>query len=105
MAKAELVRMKTRPRNPDSASAQGYRYVDKDPVIHELIGLVNKDPRSVTAIAKDAFIAPSTLLALDHGKTRRPQNATIEFLLRSLGKKRKIVDIEPGDEVWRWKRK
>jgi hypothetical protein len=96
--------MKTRPRDPDSKSAQGYRYVEKDPVIHELIDLVNKDPRSVTAIAKDAFIAPSTLMNLDHGKTRRPQNATIEFLLRAMGKKRVIVDADPNEKVWRWKK-
>jgi hypothetical protein len=69
---------------------QKYRFMDKDPMIDQVLSLVDQSGRSDTAIAHEAFIAPSTIKGW-RTKTKRPQRVTLEFVLRVLGYKFEIV--------------
>lgn len=84
----------------------GYRWIDKDPIIDEILHLCKLDGRSLSAIAINAFLSPTTLHNWDKGKTRKPNNVSIDFTLRALGYERRIVKIESngkGNIPVRWK--
>jgi hypothetical protein len=81
---------------------QSYLFRTKDPIIDEmrtvyqeaLGGVRSKHLRQVE---RDGGATASAQMQWFHGKTRRPQNASIEASLRAMGKCRKIVDL-PRDE-------
>src|SRR6185312_15385539 len=55
----------------DSKNRTGYRWIDKDPVIDEILALCTADGRTLSAIAHAAYLSPSTIKDWDRGKTRK----------------------------------
>lgn len=96
-----MPRAKTATRTPKVSD--GYRWIDKDPVIDHVISLMKQDGRSLTAIANAAYLSPTTLHAWDSGATRRPNNISIDFVLRAMGFERQIVQSERPKGAMRWR--
>jgi hypothetical protein len=69
-----------------------YLFQNKDPVIDEVRTVVADSGLSQADIESESRVRASTMSAWFRGKTRRPQNATIEAVLRACGKQRVIVD-------------
>jgi len=78
------------------SSYNTYAFKDKDPVIDELRTLVQDSNKSYSEIAHDAGMSQSTLHNWFHGKTRRPQSASIEAAGRAIGKMRIWADLTPA---------
>ena len=74
-----------------------YVFRTQDPVVDELRTLKADTGAKDTHIAGLARMNPATLGNWWSGKTRRPQNASVEAVGRAYGKKRKWVDLEPAD--------
>lgn len=70
-----------------------YRFKDKDPVIDQIRTLKKDAGMSNLEIHEKSDVSVSTLNNWFKGGTRRPQNATIEAVGRSLGKKRVWEDM------------
>lgn len=70
-----------------------YMFVNKDPAIDELRTIVQDSEKSYGEISEDSGVAESTLWSWFHGDTRRPQNASLEAVGRSLGHIRKFVPM------------
>jgi hypothetical protein len=70
-----------------------YRFTDKDPVVDELHTLLEDEGlfQRLRHVAELASLHPSTTHNLFHGKTRRPQNATVMAIITSVGYERKFV--------------
>lgn len=71
--------------------ATGYRFGDKDLIIDQITTLMEQTGATAADIAKQGLISKSTIYNWIKGKTRRPQNATIEAALRAMGLTREIV--------------
>jgi len=67
---------------------KSYVFRNKDPVIDETRTLVQDSGSSYAEISKDSGVSVTTLYAWFHGKTKRPQSASIEAVGRALGYKR-----------------
>jgi len=67
-----------------------YRFIDKDPVIDELRTIVQDEGlyKRLRIVAELSNLSPSTLSALFHGATRKPQNATVMAIATCLGYER-----------------
>ncbi len=83
-------------------TSEGYRWIDRDPVLETMLALARKDGRSLTAIAVDAYLSPSTPLNWNKGRVRRPQHISTQFFLRAMGYEMKIVKAE-NLPVFRWR--
>lgn len=70
---------------------KSYVFKDKDPVINEVRKVVEKSKKSYSEISALSGVASSTIYGWFYGTTRRPQNATIEAVLRALGHRRKVA--------------
>lgn len=74
-----------------------YRFMDKDPIKDEMqTALADVGFKSKKDMEKLAVLANSskqTVLNLFWGDTKRPQNATVEGLLRAAGLERQIVQV------------
>ena len=69
----------------------------RDPIMDEIADMIYMDSRSINGLAADCGpfgMSPGTIYNWINGKTRRPQNMTIDWLLEALGKERIIRDIE-----------
>jgi hypothetical protein len=83
------------------ARDRGYRWVDRDPVLDEITGLITDSGLSVTAItakiARDgkggAHGANGTVNNWLKGRTRRPQNFTVTWVAFALGYERRFVKV------------
>jgi hypothetical protein len=69
---------------------RSYNFVDKDPIIDELRTIDEKEGLSYTQIHWLSGISVSTMRNWFDGKTKRPQNASIEAFARALGYRRKF---------------
>lgn len=63
-----------------------YMFRDKDPVIDIMRTMVKDAGVKHSTIRANSGVSPATLRGWFHGKTRRPQFATVEAVARSLGK-------------------
>ena len=76
---------------------RGYQFIDKDPIKDEMqtaledVGFKTKKQMEHLAIL--ANVSKQTVVNIFWGETRRPQNATVEGLLRAAGLERKIVQV------------
>jgi transcriptional regulator with XRE-family HTH domain len=75
---------------------KSYSFVDKDPIIDEVRGVFDASGATYKSIEEDSGVTYQTMRNWFEGKTRRPQAATINAVLRALGKKLGIVDIDAG---------
>jgi hypothetical protein len=71
---------------------KSYNFIDKDPMIDEIRTIVEQSGASYKWVHENSNVAVGTLTAWFDGKTRRPQAATMNAVLRALGKKLGIVD-------------
>lgn len=90
---ATVIKLPTRskPRVNRVSHAQrdkGYKFIEKDPVLDALITLVEQSPKSLKAICDQSGVSQSCLRNWMYGKTKRPQNITMEFVARAIGYQR-----------------
>lgn len=73
---------------------KSYNFVDKDPIIYEIGDLIRLryNFMDYATVHAESGVAISTLKKWFHGKTQRPQHATVEAVIRGLGFQRKITD-------------
>lgn len=60
----------------------------RDPMLDQVLECMATSNRSLTWIAERSGVSIATLINWRSGKTRRPQNVTIDFVLRACGYKR-----------------
>lgn len=68
-----------------------YNFRDKDPRIDEIRTMVEDRHASFEKIHTVSGVATATLYNWFHGKTRRPQNATMTAVEQALGYRRVLV--------------
>lgn len=71
-----------------------YNFVDKDPIIDYMRTLIHESGRSLKSIADESNVNQNTISNWLYGKTRRPQAAPFNAVLRSLNYKLSIATIE-----------
>ncbi len=76
--------------------AQGYRHLDKDPVLNEVAYYIEESGLSIKEIAEESGVSVSTIQNWMFGTTKRPQRITIEFVLRACGYRLIIVPAKKG---------
>lgn len=69
-----------------------YNFVDKDPVIHEFEYAQKRLGVNDSQVSKGSGVSTATLRAWKFGKTRKPQNASVEAAYRAMGLRRVAVD-------------
>ena len=72
----------------------GYRFKDQDPVMVLMNRVITDSTLSIDQISQRCGVAKSTIRKWQHGDVRRPQNVTVEAVLRALGYHRHIFDHE-----------
>jgi hypothetical protein len=73
---------------------KSYNFIDKDPMIDEIRTIVENSGATYRWVHENSNVATATLSAWFDGKTRRPQAATMNAVLRSLGFKLGVVEYE-----------
>jgi hypothetical protein len=66
---------------------KSYSFTDKDPIIDEVRTIYQDSGVNYAWIHEHSSVTPATLSAWFSGKTRKPQAATINAVLRCLGYK------------------
>ena len=77
---------------PKGFTYKSYNFVDKDPMIDEIRTVWEQSGATYKWVHDNSNVATATLSAWFDGKTRRPQAATMNAVLRALGKKLGVVD-------------
>lgn len=75
--------------------SMAYKRVNRDPELIETIDAMLNSGMSIAGISNRCGVSESCLRNWLAGKTRRPQNITISFVLRACGFKRVIMRIKP----------
>jgi DNA-binding phage protein len=73
---------------------KSYSFVDKDPIIDEVRTVFRAAGVTKQWVADESGVTAQTLHNWFEGATRRPQAATVNAVLRALGKRLGIVDLE-----------
>ena len=71
---------------------QGYRFIERDPVIEELLWAFDQSGLTDAQIAAYAMVSWQTVHNV-RTKTKRPHNYTVTRLLRACGFKRVLVTL------------
>jgi signal recognition particle subunit SEC65 len=71
---------------------KSYNFVDKDPMIDEIRTIVEKSGASYKWVNEESGVSTQTIAKWFDGSTRRPQAATMNAVLRSLGYKLGVVE-------------
>jgi hypothetical protein len=71
---------------------KSYNFVDKDPMIDEIRTIVDRSGASYKWINEESSVSTQTITKWFDGSTRRPQAATMNAVLRSLGYKLGVVE-------------
>lgn len=66
---------------------RSYSFIDKDPVIDSLRTAVSQSKMSYRELHEQSDVAVTTMYNWFHGKTRRPQFATVAAVIRATGKR------------------
>jgi len=72
----------------------GYRWQDADPVLEFIRNDITDSGWPLAYVAERSGVSVSTLRGWQNGRTKHPQNATVEAVLRALGWERKISGIK-----------
>lgn len=70
---------------------KSYNFIDKDPIIWEVWDVVKGT--SFAYIEEESGVSTTCLYSWFYGATRKPQNATIRAVLRSVGHDFRIVKV------------
>jgi len=73
---------------------KSYNFLDKDPIIDEVRSVFQAAGVTKQWIEDESGVTSQTLHAWFEGKTRRPQAATVNAVLRAMGKKLGVVNLE-----------
>ena len=73
---------------------KSYSFLDKDPIIDEVRGVFQTSGRTYKSIETDSGVTSQTLHNWFDGKTRKPQAASLNAVLRAMGYKLGIVPYE-----------
>lgn len=76
-----------------------YVFKDKDPVIYEVRDAIERAGVSHNEIERRSGVTSNTLFQWFHGKTQRPQHATVRAVLRAIGYDYRLVEISHGGKV------
>ena len=71
---------------------KSYNFIDKDPMIDEIRTIVERSGASYKWVHDNSSVAVTTMTQWFDGKTRRPQAATMNAVLRALGYKLGVVE-------------
>jgi len=86
-----MTKSKTAPRNLQHLNRdRGYRFTDQDPVLAIVSRVITDSGWTLKAIENKCGVCSNTLSRWMDGRTKRPQNATVEMVLRTLGYTRKV---------------
>jgi DNA-binding phage protein len=77
-----------------SFTYKSYNFTDKDPIIDEVRTVFQDAHVTKQWVEEESGVTSATLHAWFEGKTRRPQAATINAVLRALGYKLGVVPYE-----------
>lgn len=77
------------------ARDRGYRFRDRDPVLVRVTEIITNSGVSLKALEVKSGVCAATVAKWLNGTTRRPQNATIDMVLRHLGWRRDFVRSLP----------
>ena len=69
-----------------------YSFVDKDPIIDKTRTAVNDSGMSIKEISDNSRVSTSCMNAWFNGRTKRPQFATVNAVLRAVGKTLVVSD-------------
>ena len=72
--------------------SSAYRFVDRDPIIDELIAAMDASGKTDAEIAASAMCTWQTVNNI-RVKTKRPQNYTVDRILKACGYRRVLVRI------------
>jgi hypothetical protein len=73
---------------------KSYNFIDKDPIIDEVRTVFAQSGASYRWIEEHSGVTSNTVRGWFDGETRRPQAATVNAVLRSLGYKLGVVAFE-----------
>lgn len=73
---------------------KSYSFVDKDPIIDEIRTIYQASGSSYKEVHENSGVSANTLSAWFSGPTKKPQSATINAVLRSMGWKLAPVPID-----------
>ena len=72
---------------------KSYNFVDKDPMIDEIRTIVEQSGATYKWVNENSGVSVNTISKWFDGQTRRPQAATMNAVLRSLGFKLGVVEF------------
>lgn len=92
MSTAKIVRLRqvNRLREVVNKGDQGYRFIDRDPIIDDLIYVMDNSEMTDAQIAARAMCSWQTVHNV-RVKTKRPQNYTCERIIKVCGYKRVLM--------------
>ena len=73
---------------------KSYNFTDKDPMIDEIRTVWEQSGATYKWVHENSNVATGTLAGWFDGKTRKPQAATMNAVLRALGYKLGVVEYE-----------
>ncbi len=76
---------------------KSYSFIEKDPVIDALRTAVSQSKKKYSRIHEDSGVSTSTINNWFHGKTQRPQFATVAAVARALGKNSIVFASNSGN--------
>jgi hypothetical protein len=74
---------------------KSYSFIDKDPIIDEVRAVFDKSGANYAWIEANSGVCTATLYNWFDGATKRPQAATVNAVLRSMGYKLGVVADKP----------
>jgi hypothetical protein len=72
-------------QHAEDATLSGYRWRDKDPDMDFIMQAIQDAPMTTQQIATASGVSYSTLTAWAFGKVRKPQNVTVNAVMRAIG--------------------
>jgi hypothetical protein len=72
---------------------KSYNFIDKDPIIDEIRTVYQNSGVNYKWVEDNSGVTSQTIINWFSGKTRKPQAATVNAVLRSLGYKLGIVEF------------
>ncbi len=92
LGKKPIYDVSQKPRNLTHLTRdRGYRFIERDPVLELITKAITDSGLSLSRISDLCGVSRWTLHAWESGKVKRPQNLTVEFVLKALGYERIIV--------------
>jgi hypothetical protein len=79
---------------------KSYNFIDRDPIIDEIRTVYQDSGANYKWVCEHSGVCTSTLNNWFNGQTKRPQAATINAVLRSLGYKLGVTEFEEPVKIF-----